>query len=662
MILAFSAFVFVHELGHFLLAKWHGVRVLVFSIGMGPYVVSFRGKETTYVLSLIPLGGYVKMLGQEDLNPEPPKNSNPGDYRTKPVGARAAIIAAGAIFNLVFAFGIFTWCNSVGHEVDAARVGYFFTPDSPLADSPLQPGDRIMAVNGKYVKSLNEAQMLIAVDDDGAVDIDYISQSTNKREFKTLKAKTDNEFGIGTIGLNPFFEEVAYPTGFSAGVYVGELDALPPAPEDFPDPARFAAALVRAGAEQTESPAKRCWELLSERDQGFVKKVVAISATGSDADDRAVAVDHMVLAIAQVLQHPKFYRGKKDPCFQNVAMDAEAEALRTRHHEKNLAPNELSKLHRKLFKAAFAEDFIPRPSPAVEADLHAGDLVESINGRAVFHTNQLLDAVWNAGRKDLELELGIVRHANGGGRESATKTVRPSLRRFSDGQRRFLLGFGVAVRVTHIDARCEAYAAGLREGHYIHGANLAPRDSVPPGGLPLLSVAWSESGLPQEEAVVIKKIPQQTACDSALVWRTVRPAKEILRSPTFAAALYDGWRDTVSNAHLVWDVLRGLVAQRVSHKSLSGPIGIGEYLMKSSERAFPDFMWFVAFISVNLGVIQFAPIPLLDGWHLVLLAAEKLRGRPVSARVQIVFQYAGLMIVGLLIIVATRNDLLRRFF
>src|SRR3977135_3760404 len=93
VILGFSGLIFIHELGHFLLAKWNGVRVHVFSIGMGPYIFSFTRGGTIYALSLMPLGGYVKMMGQEDLNPNPDASKDPSDYRNKRPGQRAAILA-----------------------------------------------------------------------------------------------------------------------------------------------------------------------------------------------------------------------------------------------------------------------------------------------------------------------------------------------------------------------------------------------------------------------------------------------------------------------------------------------------------------------------------------------------------------------------------------
>ena len=124
LILGFSGLIFVHELGHFILAKWNRVRVHVFSLGMGPYLASFTFRGTVYVLSLIPIGGYVKMLGQDDLNPNAPPSRDKHDYRNKRPGQKAAILAAGAIFNLLFALLAFALCYWIGDMWSRAHRQY----------------------------------------------------------------------------------------------------------------------------------------------------------------------------------------------------------------------------------------------------------------------------------------------------------------------------------------------------------------------------------------------------------------------------------------------------------------------------------------------------------------------------------------------------------
>src|SRR5471032_2331022 len=118
LILGFSGLIFIHELGHFALAKWNGVRVYVFSLGMGPYIFSFTWRGTVYALSLVPIGGYVKMMGQDDLNPALDSNPDPSDYRNKRPGQKAAILAAGAGFNIILTITIFTCCYWHGIDLE----------------------------------------------------------------------------------------------------------------------------------------------------------------------------------------------------------------------------------------------------------------------------------------------------------------------------------------------------------------------------------------------------------------------------------------------------------------------------------------------------------------------------------------------------------------
>ena len=165
VVLGFSWLVFVHELGHYLLAKWNGVRVHVFSIGMGPYLLSFTRGDTLYVISMIPIGGYVKMAGQDDLRPDLKPTKDPKDYRNKRPGQRAAILAAGAAFNLIFAYLAFGICYYFGVDMPAPIIGKV-DPKSPAGeakayagtgrdeiDNPLKEGDRITMVNGQPIKT-----------------------------------------------------------------------------------------------------------------------------------------------------------------------------------------------------------------------------------------------------------------------------------------------------------------------------------------------------------------------------------------------------------------------------------------------------------------------------------------------------------------------------
>jgi regulator of sigma E protease len=148
-LVALGLLVFVHELGHFAVAKRVGVKVLRFSIGFGPIVFARRRGETEYAVSAMPLGGYVKMLGEED---EEEAQSEPERaFSTQPLARRTAIVFAGPAMNFLFAFLVYAMLfYVVGAEVPSRepRVGGV-AAGSPAEEAGLRAGDRVAAIDGR---------------------------------------------------------------------------------------------------------------------------------------------------------------------------------------------------------------------------------------------------------------------------------------------------------------------------------------------------------------------------------------------------------------------------------------------------------------------------------------------------------------------------------
>ena len=138
--------IFVHELGHFAVAKYFGVRVETFSLGFGKKIFSYKRGDTTYCLSLIPLGGYVKMYG-DDPTATVPENERKYAFLHKPISQRFAIVLAGPLMNLFFAIFVFTLIVGVGEEVPGPYVGDI-AADSKAYAAGLRPGDKVIQVDG----------------------------------------------------------------------------------------------------------------------------------------------------------------------------------------------------------------------------------------------------------------------------------------------------------------------------------------------------------------------------------------------------------------------------------------------------------------------------------------------------------------------------------
>ncbi len=163
MIGGFSLIVFVHELGHFAVAKWAGVRVERFAIGFGKELFGFTRGETRYSFNLLPLGGYVKMLGQEDFDDKSEElrfKDDPRSFINKPVSHRMAIVSAGVVMNILFACLAFMIVFLIGMEAPPPRIAVI-EKDSPAEKAGLQPGDVIREVNGEKVIEFNEVRFAV---------------------------------------------------------------------------------------------------------------------------------------------------------------------------------------------------------------------------------------------------------------------------------------------------------------------------------------------------------------------------------------------------------------------------------------------------------------------------------------------------------------------
>lgn len=201
-IFVLGVLVFVHELGHFLVARWLGVRVITFSVGFGPKLFSFRRGDTEYALSILPLGGYVKMAGE---NPDDPQTGARDEFLSRPKWDRFRILLAGPVMNILLSVVLMTIVLAQGAQVpafqdDPVDVGVV-EKGSPAERGGIRPGDRIVKVGSMGVATWQQFYMTIGGRAGQDVPITLLREGHETVLRVTPDATT--KMKIGDIGVLP---------------------------------------------------------------------------------------------------------------------------------------------------------------------------------------------------------------------------------------------------------------------------------------------------------------------------------------------------------------------------------------------------------------------------------------------------------------------------
>jgi regulator of sigma E protease len=206
-IILLGLLIFVHELGHFLVAIWCGVRVETFSLGFGKKLLKYKRGDTTYCISLIPLGGYVKMFGDE-VGANLPESERQFSFTHKPVWKRIAIVIAGPLMNFIFAVFIFSIIAAIGEEARAPQIGDV-AEGTPAFEAGFRSGDRVLNAKSMSVKSWEQFQHVLNQGETLAIEV--------QRRFSEEKA---------TVTVSPKLKP--NPNLLSLDSMVGEIEGMSP--------------------------------------------------------------------------------------------------------------------------------------------------------------------------------------------------------------------------------------------------------------------------------------------------------------------------------------------------------------------------------------------------------------------------------------------------
>src|ERR1035437_6559563 len=208
--------VFFHELGHFLVARWCGIRILTFSIGFGPEIVGFYDRYgTRWKIAAVPLGGFVKFFGDDNAASVPDHAAAAAmneaeravSFVHKPVGPRAAVVAAGPIANFILAIAIFAGVfMTVGKQTTSARVDTV-QPASAAQAAGFKPGDLVVAIDGEKIDSFSDMQRIVSINAGASLNIEVERGGVHVTlkatpQLKELKDNFGNTHRLGVLGIS----------------------------------------------------------------------------------------------------------------------------------------------------------------------------------------------------------------------------------------------------------------------------------------------------------------------------------------------------------------------------------------------------------------------------------------------------------------------------
>lgn len=529
--------IFVHELGHFAWAKFFGVKVLKFSLGFGPRIAGVTRGETEYVVSAFPLGGYVRMLG-ESPNDTIASEDRGRALSDQPLWKRFIIVLAGPLMNLGFPLFLYFVVFLGDTQMTPPVIGGVY-PDRP-ADGHLEPGDRIVAIDGDEITTWYELQQIVG---------------PSAGEPLALTVERDGERFETTI--TPATSEERRPLDLTRSVGRLGIESRHP--------------LAVIGIVSPTSPAAAAGLRTFDR----------VVAAGGRPIERWIELEEVLDRNRGSMLPITYLRPQRLTDVLTGLADLEV----FEPHVATLTPESGPGSGPERAGIESADLYVwrvPVGSPEHAIGIRPGDRLVSLDSAPI--------RLWATFEEDLRIGAGqeheiAWRH----GDQEITRRLRLAHEHGTD----------------EIGQRYDRYTLAIQN------------------------------------------------------WVPARSEAPVANPSPFTYAVREAFRETREIIELTFTSMVWLFQGRLSMRTLGGPIEIFRVAGQAAREGPLDFLRFMAFISINLGLLNLLPIPMLDGGHLVFFTIEGVSRRPVSRRIRELASLAGLVFLILVMVLVMTNDITR---
>jgi regulator of sigma E protease len=729
VVIGLGFIIFIHELGHFAAAKWCDVHVRTFSIGFGPAVpfCSYKWGETTYMVGIIPLGGYVQMVGEGEAGEggegEEEAEEDPRSFKKKSVGQRMLIISAGVVMNVIFGLVCFAAAYMHGVKEKPAAVGSVESGGAAWR-AGMRSDDHILRLANRENPTFDDLRPIVMSSDKGE-QLSIVWTHGGEKTETTVSPIRDEGQRFPQLGIapparlellsgvkqkvKPYFPGTPAAgaskdgSGFQPGDrVVGMSDPANPAQvtpvADYSDYYRRMVLLAKQPitfeVQRKDSEARatvvvppvfrhglgarmRMGEVAALRKGGAAEKAGVVARLGGGEPRTGDRIKAVKLPVGDKGEQRWYVAGPVDWSKPEFAVQPDdRKKIDVKQLDPLLLPRQLKEwagdrtaklplelvVVREKHPTQVAERVALEYDPAFRFDRESATLPNSplaLSGlglaywveavvdevapsgpaaRAVTAPGELPSGLWHDFKRWVGLEG---RDVPAGGEPMPLK---PN-------------DLITAVRFKARDGSGQLRAGPWKDDLQFN--QWASADTV-------YQVNSEELDLrvKRGEEVITVTVKGEPNADWGLDDRGLifMPEEQTQKAAGLGDALRLGGLRTVRFIKTVYMNLYGYIKGNISVKTLSGPLTIANVSYKLAGEDFWQFLLFLGMISVNLAVVNFLPIPVLDGGHMVFLILEKILGRPVPERMFAVAMYAGLFLILGLMVFVLFLDVGRLFF